>query len=200
MTEIKLCGLSDISAVECANEILPDYIGFVFFPKSPRYIQPEQAALLKRSLDPRIRAAGVFVNERVSVVADLLERGIIDIAQLHGSEDEGYIRDLRSLTRHRIIRAFRVSTPEDTAKAEESTADYILLDSGAGSGSAFDWSILKHIKRDYFLAGGLDPINVPEAIRTLHPFGVDVSSGIETDGKKDHDKMRAFARAVRQEG
>lgn len=199
MTRIKLCGLSRMCDIEAANKLKPDYIGFVFAPKSRRYITPEQAAEMKRLLDPGICAVGVFTDETPAGAAELLNRGVIDMAQLHGSEDEAYIRKLRKLTDRPILRAFQIKNGKDAAEAEQSQADYILLDSGAGTGTAFNWDLIKNIKRSYFLAGGLDAENVPYGIKALHPFAVDVSSGIETDGKKDYGKMAAFVAAVRKE-
>lgn len=199
MTRIKLCGLSRLCDIETANKLKPDYIGFVFAPQSRRYITPEQAAEMKRLLDPGICAVGVFTDETPEGAAELLNRGVIDMAQLHGSEDEAYIRKLRKLTDRPMIRAFQIKNGKDAAEAEQSQADYILLDSGAGTGTAFNWDLIKNIKRSYFLAGGLDAENVPYGIKALHPFAVDVSSGIETDGKKDCGKMAAFVAAVRKE-
>ena len=198
MTSIKLCGLSRACDIEAANALRPEYIGFVFAPKSRRYVSPEKAEALRGMLDPAIRAVGVFTSEEPERVADLLDRGIIDLAQLHGNEDEAYIAKLRMLTNKPLIRAFRVDGPDDLSRAKDSTADFILLDNGAGgTGSSFDWSFLKGFDRAYFLAGGLDPENVSAAVKALAPFAVDVSSGIETDGVKDPAKMRAFAGAVR---
>lgn len=198
MTKIKLCGLKRPQDIQAANELLPAYIGFVFAPKSRRYVHPDRAEELRRMLNPGIIPVGVFVNETPETVAALLDRGIIDIAQLHGKEDEAYIRRLRQLTKKPLIQAFRIDTPADVAAAQASTADYVLLDSGAGgTGTCFDWSLLKDIQRPYFLAGGLTPENVGGAVATLHPYAVDVSSGIETDGAKDKEKMTQFVRAVR---
>ncbi len=199
MVKIKLCGLSRPCDIEAANGSKPDYIGFVFARKSKRYVSPESAARLKRMLDPGIRAVGVFVDEGPENVARLLRDGVIDIAQLHGAEEESYIRDLRRLTDKPVIRAFRIETERDIALAEESTADGILLDSGAGTGIAFDWGLIQNVKRPYFLAGGLSPDNVGLAVKRLSPYAVDVSSGIETDGKKDRMKMAAFVAAVRKD-
>ena len=198
MTKIKLCGLKRPQDIQAANELLPAYIGFVFAPKSRRYVHPDRAEELRRMLNPGIIPVGVFVNETPETVAALLDRGIIDIAQLHGKEDEAYIRRLRQLTKKPLIQAFRIDTPADVAAAQASTADYVLLDSGAGgTGTSFDWSLLQNIQRPYFLAGGLTPENVGGAVATLHPYAVDVSSGIETDGAKDKEKMTQFVRAVR---
>ena len=199
MTRIKLCGLTRPCDIEAANRLKPDYIGFVFAIKSRRYVSPEKAEALKKQLSPEIRAVGVFVSEDPETVAGLLNRGIIDLAQLHGREDEAYLTRLRELTDRPLLQAFRVAGEEDLHRAESSSADGILLDAGAGDGAVFDWKLLKGWSRPYFLAGGLEPGNVREAIRILQPWGVDVSSGIETDGKKDPEKMAAFVTAVREE-
>ena len=197
-TKIKFCGLIRESDILAANTLLPDYIGFVFAPKSRRYVTPGQAEKLKKRLDSRIQAVGVFVNETPENIASLLNAGIIDIAQLHGQEDTAYIAHLRSLTDRILIQAFRIDRKSDVVTAQKSTADYILLDSGdGGTGTAFDWTLLKEIDRPYFLAGGLHPGNVADAIGNLKPFAVDVSSGIESEHKKDIQKMRSFIAAVR---
>ena len=199
MTKIKLCGLSRLCDIGAANELKPDYIGFVFAPKSKRYVTPEKAMELKQMLLPEIQSVGVFVNEEPETVVKLLQDGTIDIAQLHGAEDEEYIIQLRQLTDKLIIKAFRIETASDIEKALQSTADYLLLDSGAGTGTVFDWKLIQNIKRPYFLAGGLDADNAAEAVNTLRPYALDVSSGIETSGLKDKSKMAAFVSAVRKE-
>lgn len=198
MTRIKLCGLSRPCDMVAANELRPEYIGFVFAGKSKRYVAPERARELKRLLAPGIQAVGVFVNEAPETVARLLNDGVIDIAQLHGSEDEGYIKRLRRLAGKPIIQAFRMETADDTRRAEQSTADHVLLDAGAGTGTVFDWTLIRDIQRPFFLAGGLSPDNVRNALRQLTPYAVDVSSGVETDGYKDKEKMAAFMAAVRK--
>lgn len=198
MTKIKLCGLSRPCDIDAVNALLPDYIGFVFAKKSRRYVAPEKAKALREALNPAIKAVGVFVREEPEVVAGLLNSGVIGLAQLHGGEDEAYIARLRALTDRPLIQAFRVEAPADLDRARASSADYILLDNGAGgTGAAFDWSLLAGFDRPYFLAGGLGPGNVAEAVAALRPFAVDVSSGIETDGYKDISKMKAFVMAAR---
>ena len=197
-TLIKMCGIRRPEDIAAVNDVLPDFIGFVFFPGSKRYITPETAMELRKSLSPTVKAVGVFVDEAPETVASLLNTGIIDIAQLHGHEDEAYIARLRRLTRRPFIQAFRIRSADDAARAMDSAADHILLDAGAGDGKTFDWRLLDAVARPYFLAGGLDPENVSRAVRERKPFAVDVSSGIETDGFKDIDKMRAFVRAVRE--
>lgn len=199
MTKIKLCGLSRQCDIEWANELKPDYIGFIFWSKSKRNVSPEKAKELKALLSPDIKAVGVFVDEPIENIAKLLSDNIIDLAQLHGSEDEEYIARLRTLSDKPIIKAFLLKSKEDAERAEKSTADHILLDSGMGTGKGFDRSLLKNISRPYFLAGGLYPENVGIAVDTLSPYAVDVSSGIETDNFKDRNKMAAFVNAVRKE-
>jgi len=200
MTKIKLCGLKRMCDIEWANELLPDYIGFIFAKKSKRYVSPELASVLKSKLDARVKAVGVFVNEPVDEVARLLNNGTIDVAQLHGSEDEDYVSSLRQITDKQIYKAFRIDSVEDVYKANLSSADYILLDSGnGGTGTVFDWNLLQGIDRPYFLAGGLNCENIEQAVCTLKPYGVDVSSGIETDGLKDKEKMCRFVKSIRKD-
>ena len=160
---------------------------------------PEKAKELKGLLNTQIKAVGVFMDEKVETVAKLLNDGIIDIAQLHGNENDEYIKKLRGLSEKPIIKAFRVVAKKDIADIEICCADYVLLDSGTGSGKTFDWELIRSVKRPYFLAGGLGLDNVESAIKLLHPFALDVSSGIESNGIKDKDKMTAFAHAVRKE-
>ena len=198
MTKIKLCGLSRPRDIEVANALKPDYIGFVFAQKSKRYVSPERAAELKALLNPGIQAVGVFVNAEPEFIAELLAQGVVDIAQLHGQEDGAYVAQLRALTDRPLIQAFRIGSEADMRRALKSPADFILLDSGSGgTGTTFDWRLIRASDRPWFLAGGLGPENAIEAVRSLSPYAVDVSSGIETDGVKDPEKMRAFVEAVR---
>lgn len=198
--KIKLCGLTRPCDIEAVNELQPDYIGFVFAKKSRRYVSPEKAEELKAMLAPGIQAVGVFANEEPERIVSLLEAGTIDVAQLHGQEGEREIRRLRELTDHPLIQAFRIDTEQDVERANASTADYVLLDSGAGgTGTVFDWDLLQVIRRPYFLAGGLDTENLGTVKAKLNPYGIDVSSGIETDGYKDKEKMTAFVAAARKE-
>ena len=199
MSKIKLCGLSRKCDIEWANALKPEYIGFVFWSKSKRNVPPEKAKELKDLLSPDIKAVGVFVDEPIENVAELLNDNIIDIAQLHGGEDEEYIKKLRALSDKPIIKAFLLKSESDAERAEKSAADYILVDSGTGTGKSFDWELLKNISRPYFLAGGLCCENISQAITALDPYAVDVSSGIETNGCKDKNKMAAFVAAVRKE-
>lgn len=199
MIKVKFCGLSRICDIEGANALMPEYIGFVFAPQSRRCILPEKAAKLKSLLSPGIKAVGVFVNQQPEFAAELLNSDIIDIAQLHGNEEDDYIEHLRRLTHKPIIQAFRITGVEEVIKAQNSIADCILLDAGAGTGTSFDWKLVQNIKRPYFLAGGLNAQNARAALSILKPYALDVSSGIETNGLKDTRKMAEFIRAVRKE-
>lgn len=198
MTRIKLCGLKSLDDVIVANAVQPDYIGFVFAKTSKRFVTPQTAEQLRKKLDRKIAVIGVFVNEPVEIVAALLNKGIIDMAQLHGNESEEYITFLRKKTDKKLIKAFSINEAKNLQAAYACSADYILFDSGSGgTGKSFDWSILQGFDRPYFLAGGLNINNVSEAVSRLHPYAVDVSSGIETDGRKDDAKMAAFINVVR---
>ncbi|MBQ7732964.1 MAG: phosphoribosylanthranilate isomerase [Synergistaceae bacterium] len=205
MTKVKFCGLTRLQDIDFANELKPDFIGFVFAPQSKRCITPEHARELKARLSPEIKAVGVFVDESIDVIAGLCEQGIIDVVQLHGSESNDYIRQLRHLTGKSIIKAFIIK-PEYTSnrvtavldEAEQSRADYMLLDTGMGSGRAFNWELIRNFSRKYFLAGGLTPENVNEAVTMLKPFAADTSTGIESGGLKDKDKMAKFIQETKR--
>ena len=196
--KIKICGLTRVQDIQTANALQLDYIGFVFAPKSKRYVAPEQAKRLRRQLAPGIQAVGVFVNAPPEQVAAMLADGTIDIAQLHGQENAAYLARLFSLTRAPIWQAFRIESAADISRANASPADLVLLDHGAGgTGESFDWNLLHGMSRPFILAGGLTPQNAAEAIAQAHPYAVDTSSGCETNGVKDPAKMQAFVNAVR---
>ena len=198
MTRVKMCGLRRACDIEAANELRPDYVGFVFANGSKRYVSPEEAKVLRSMLDPGISVVGVFVDADPSFIEDILDSGTIDMIQLHGNEDGGYIDRLRSSSSAPIVKAFRIGDGMDVDEIMSCPADHIMLDSGAGTGNVFDWNMIENMDTPYFLAGGLSADNVEEAIERLHPFAVDVSSGIETDGFKDKTKMAAFVAAVRR--
>ncbi len=197
MTKIKLCGMTRLCDIDAVNELCPEYVGFVFAPGSKRRVTPDQAAELKARLIDGVTSVGVFVNEPIENVCRLVDDGVIDVVQLHGSEDEAYISRLRERFHGVVIQAFKIRSEEDVLKANRSSADFILLDSGAGTGKAFDRDLISSVNRDFFLAGGLSALDVQSAIRRWRPYAVDVSSAIETDGLKDKDKMTAFVEAVR---
>lgn len=197
MTQVKICGMRRPEDIRHANRLRPEMIGFVFWKPSKRYVPPEEAAKLRSILDDGITPVGVFVDEDPRIVADIATNGTIDMIQLHGAEDEEYIHGLRKLTDAPIIRTFCVRSEEDLVKASGSSADMVLLDNGKGTGQTFDWTLMKDLGRDFILSGGLSESNVGDAVRRFHPFAVDVSSAVETDGFKDRSKMERFIDAVR---
>lgn len=199
MTKVKVCGLTRAEDIAFANELKPDYIGFVFAKKSRRCVTPERAAELRRALSGEITPVGVFVREPMETILALLESGVIGIAQLHGGESAEDVRALMQRTDRPVIQAFRVASAADVERAAESPANLVLLDNGdGGTGEAFDWSLIEGIKRPFFLAGGLSAQNVGAAIACCRPYAVDSSSRLETDGAKDYLKMKAFVEAVRK--
>ena len=198
-TRIKICGLRRKEDISYVNEVLPDFAGFIFDPSRRRYIDPETAAVLRPQLADSIRAVGVFVNAAPEEILRIAETVRLDLIQLHGSEDDTYIRNLRKQTFLPIIKAIRVRTEEDTAQAAASSADLILLDNGAGgTGTRFNWELAQKVSRDFLLAGGISAENAADAIRLCHPWGLDASSSLETEGMKDPEKIRSFMEAVRQ--
>lgn len=198
-TRIKLCGMWREVDIEGVNAARPDYVGFVIdFPKSKRSLTRERVAQLSSQVDDRIVRVGVFVDEPQEFVAELFDAGTIDVAQLHGHEDEEYIARLRAISDVRIWQAFQVRDAAATERARASSADMVVVDAGQGTGRVFDWSLVQGLDRDFILAGGLGPDNVAAAIEQVRPWGVDMSSGIETDGVKDPEKMRAAVAAARK--
>ena len=217
MTKVKICGLKTQADVEKANRYLPEYIGFVF-ADTKRFVTDEQALSMRQALDKRIQAVGVFVDEPIEHVVELCDRGVINVVQLHGEESEDYIRELRKKTDTTVIKAVKVQRAEQISKQMSHEADYMLFDTykkGApgGTGERFSLKILEESLRamrargqtikPYFLAGGLDCQNVTEVLRQMECdafagcIAVDVSTGVETDGVKDEEKIRQFIENVR---
>lgn len=213
MQKIKLCGMMKPCDIEYANRVKPDFVGFIF-ANTRRKISAAQAKQFREALDAEIPAVGVFVNEDISVIASLVQDGCIDMIQLHGEEDADYIRRLREICDVPVIKAVKVQTVEQIRQAAALPVDYLLLDTYrkgvlGGTGEAFDWELLREAKaaagdtaegalfgKPYFLAGGLHAGNLREAA-ALGSYGLDVSSGIETDGSKDFDKMVEVMNIVR---
>ncbi len=198
MTVIKFCGLRTPDDICAVNEIRPDYAGFILTPGFRRSLSMLEAVDLRSRLDSGILAVGVFVNESPEIVVSIAEALSLDAVQLHGQETNQQILDIKELLDIPVFQAFTIQSEADIRAAQQSAADVLLLDSGAGTGHAFNWNVIPDISRPWVLAGGLNPENAAEAVRRLRPWGVDTSSGIETEGKKDPDKMRAFAAAVRE--
>ncbi|MEJ8743716.1 phosphoribosylanthranilate isomerase [Mediterraneibacter sp. HCN-7094] len=206
--KIKLCGLKRIEDIEAVNKAKPDYIGFVFAKKSRRYVSTETAERLKQHLNPDIEAVGVFVNEDIDKVIEQAKKQVIDVIQLHGEEDVAYVKDLKEAVDVPIIKAISMTKPDARQQIsmwEISDVDYLLLDSGnGGTGEQFNYKLLQEIgnlKKPYFLAGGLNPENLENAVQQLQnnqPYALDLSSGIETNGIKDLDKIKKAVEAARR--
>lgn len=201
----KICGLKRSEDIEAINalpaELRPAYIGFVF-ALGKRQITAATAQKLAAALVPGVKKAGVFVNESLATVAKLAETVPLDVIQLCGDETEADIKELRTLTKAKIWKAVQVATEADVARWRDSEADMLLFDTyvageRGGSGRSFDWSVLKNVNRPFMLAGGLNSRNVARAVRIARPYGVDISSGVETDGYKDDRKIREFVTTVK---
>jgi len=202
MIRIKICGLTREEDIAAVNRCLPDYIGFVF-AESRRQVSPGQARLLKAKLDKRIKAVGVFVNESIEAIAAQCNAGTIDLVQLHGDEGEDFVLELKQRVDCPVIKAVRVKNPEQLLAAQTLPCDLLLLDTYSegqygGSGLTFDHSLIPELQKPFFLAGGLHLDNVEQAVKDSHPWGVDISSGVESKGIKDEVKIRAIIARVRK--
>ena len=201
----KLCGLRRMEDIRYVNEFKPDYVGFVF-AQSRRQVTPVQAAALRKALDASIQAVGVFVNEAPETVARIARDVSLNAVQLHGDEEAAYIARLRALlpTGTSLWKAVRVQTESDLQRAQSYGADLVLFDAFSkdaygGTGKTADWSLFGRVSpsRPFFLAGGLHAGNLQEAVRRVHPDGVDLSGGIETDGVKDREKIKQILSIIR---
>ncbi len=201
MTKIKICGLFRSCDIDFVNEAKPDWCGFIInFPKSHRNVTPDQVRALRERLDGTVTPVGVFVDQPAEAVAALLNDGTLSVAQLHGHEDRDYIAALRALAPgHPVWKAFKIRAAADLEQALASPADLVLLDSGQGSGQTFDWSLAAGVERPFLLAGGLTPGNIAQAVAAVHPYGLDLSSGVETDRVKDREKILAAVAAARKD-
>ena len=199
MVKIKICGIKRLEDIEIVNKYKPDFIGFVF-ANSKRKVSYDLALNLRKNLSEDISAVGVFVDADKKEILKLYDDGIIDIAQLHGNEDENYICDLKKKTQNKlkVIKAIEISQNTDLSKYDDYNSDYLLLDSGKGSGKTFDWNLIKKdLKKDFFLAGGLNSSNILQAISEFNPYAVDLSSALEVDGFKDENKIKEIMEIIK---
>lgn len=198
-TKVKFCSLRRPEDVDFVNELLPDYIGYIFSRRFKRFVEPELALEMTEKLDRRIVPVGVFVNEPQEYILNIVDDEIIRMIQLHGNESEDYILELKFKSGLAVIKYFKIESEADIEKANNSAADYVLLEGGLpGNAATFDYSLLKGMTRPYILAGGLNPDNVKQRIELTHPYAVDTSSGVETDGVKDFEKMKRFIENCRE--
>ena len=224
--KIKMCGISKVETIPAIVDAKPDYMGLVFAP-SKRQVTVEQAKTLVEELykqnvvgnnseaeqtepvtsldtasSETIKTVGVFVNETIENLLKIAEEVKLDVIQLHGDEDESFIQILKEQSNVEVWKAVQVRSAADAEKWIDSSADMLLFDAyhkdeRGGTGEVFDWSALDEFERPFMLAGGIDSTNVARAIRTVRPYGIDISSGIETEGVKDNEKMKAFTNIVR---
>ena len=198
MVKVKICGIRRMEDIEIVNRYKPDYIGFVF-ADSKRRVSHDLAYELKLNLDSDIISVGVFVDASLDEILKLFDEGVIEMAQLHGSESDEYILTLKEKTNSelKIIKAIEMSEDVDLLEYNNSHADYLLLDSGKGSGKTFDWSLIESdLNKEFFLAGGLDISNISDAIKEFDPYAVDLSSSLEVDGFKDESKIKELMEAI----
>ena len=198
MVKIKICGLKRLEDIKIVNKYKPDFIGFVF-ADSKRKVTPNLARQMKQNLDDSIQSVGVFVDAAIDEILEIHEQGIIDMAQLHGSESEDYIDELKKKSNNqlKIINAIEMDDEKDLLEYDNSIADYLLLDSGKGSGKTFDWRLIrKDLKKEFFLAGGLNYQNISRAINEFDPYAIDLSSSVETNGYKDELKIKKVMEAM----
>lgn len=215
--KVKMCGISKVETIPAVVEAKPDYMGLVFAP-SKRQVTVDQAKTLveelhkqytkrynngaEQSNNDEIKTVGVFVNETLENLVTIATEVNLDVVQLHGDEDEAFIQSLKERTNVEIWKAVQIRSSADVEVWIDSSADMLLFDAyhkdeRGGTGEVFDWSCLDEFERPFMLAGGIDSTNVARAIRTVRPYGIDISSGIETDGVKDDEKIKAFTNIVR---
>ena len=218
--KVKMCGISKVETIPAVVEAKPDYMGLVFAP-SKRQVTVDQAKILVEELNrgyakkygsdtehdknDTIKTVGVFVNETIDNLVTIANEANLDAVQLHGDEDEAFIQSLKERTNVEVWKAIQIRTAADTEKWIDSSADMLLFDAyhkdeRGGTGEVFDWSSLDAFERPFMLAGGIDSTNVARAIRTVRPYGIDISSGIETNGVKDDEKITAFIKIVKSIG
>lgn len=211
--KVKMCGISKVETIPAVVEAKPDYMGLVF-ASSKRQVTVEQAKTLVEALHKQckaqndtvsIKTVGVFVNETLDNLVTIANEANLDVVQLHGDEDEAFIQSLKERTNVEVWKAIQIRSAADAAAWIDSSADMLLFDAyhkdeRGGTGDVFDWSCLDAFERPFMLAGGIDSTNVARAIRTVRPYGIDISSGIETNGVKDDEKITAFTKIVNSIG
>lgn len=211
--KVKMCGISKVETIPAVVEAKPDYMGLVFAP-SKRQVTVEQAKILIEELHKQcinhydtkvVKTVGVFVNETLDNLVRIADTANLDAVQLHGDEDEAFIQSLKERTNVEVWKAVQIRSAADVEKWIDSSADMLLFDAyhkdeRGGTGEVFDWSSLDAFERPFMLAGGIDSTNVARAIRTVRPYGIDISSGIETNGVKDDEKIKAFTKIVNSIG
>lgn len=199
--KIKICGLKSLEDISFVNEAQVDFAGFIFAKESKRKISLNQTIEMKKALSKNIKSVGVFVNENIENILEVINAKVIDIIQLHGCEDNEYINTLKSKTDLKIIKALKA---DENLKynIDNTLADFVLIDSYnknnfGGTGEVFDWGLIPETDKKIFLAGGLNTQNIINAINKITPYCADINSGVETDGKKDKNKILEITKLVK---
>ncbi len=199
--KIKICGLKRTEDIEYINQVKIDFAGFIFAQNSKRRVDLKTAETMKRLLNPDIKSVGVFANQDLNFIKEISEKKIIDIIQLHGSEDNDFICKIKEMTNLEVIKAFKADNNLEYA-INISAADYVLIDSYneksfGGTGSAFDWSLIPQTDKKIFLAGGINILNAEKALKDVKPYCIDINSGVETNGVKDKYKIIEIVDRIR---
>lgn len=198
MTKVKICGVKREIDVDAINNSLPEYVGFVFYNKSKRFIDDKKASKLRNKISDNVKTVGVFVNDDINHIFNLYRSKIINVIQLHGDEDENYINKIRyKLPEAEVWKSFIIRDEIDIQDANNCSADMVVLDNGYGDGKCFDWTLIRYLNRPFILAGGLNIDNVASAIYDVHPYCIDISSGVETRGLKDGNKIEDITMLIR---
>ena len=198
--KVKICGLKTLEDIDYINEVLPDFAGFIF-AESSRRVSFKLAAKMKSKLNKNIKSIGVFVNEKTENIINAAEEGIIDLIQLHGNEDNNYIKEIGNKLKLPVIKAFKADS-NLKYNIENTIADYVLIDSCnknqfGGTGQLFDWGLIPETEKKIFLAGGLNADNIIRAIKEVNPYCLDINSGVEINGKKDRKKILEVMQIVK---
>ncbi len=198
--KVKICGLKTLEDIEYINEAMPDFAGFIF-AKSKRQISFKQAAEMKYKLNKKIKSVGVFVNEDIINIISLVKCNVIDLIQLHGEENNDYIKEIKMLSNLPVIKAFKADC-NLKYNIKNTSADYILIDSDnngqfGGTGQSFDWGLIPKTNKKIFLAGGLNSDNIIQAMKEVKPYCLDINSGAETNEKKDRSKILEIMQKIK---
>lgn len=199
--KIKICGLTSLDDINIINEAKPDFAGFIFAPQSIRKLTFEKAIRMRHAMDSNIKSIGVFVNANINEIISAAASEIINIIQLHGNETNEYIKQVKIETNLPVIKAFKASQ-DLRNELQQTDADFVLIDSHnrngfGGTGKTFDWGLIPETNKKIFLAGGLNERNIKNAIKNVNPYCVDINSGVETNGKKDKQKIMDIIKIIK---
>lgn len=199
--KIKICGLQSLEDISYINEFMVDFAGFIFYPKSKRFITIKQSELMKNKLNSNIKTVGVFVDEDLKNLEQIIKTGVLDFVQLHGNENNQYINYVKETLKIPVIKAFKADC-NLKFNIDNTNADFVLIDSFnknsfGGTGNSFDWKIIPKTNKKIFLAGGLNSENVLSAMHFVNPYCLDINSGVEINGRKDRKKISDIIKIIK---